>query len=111
MEDNLIKAPHIGELLKQFTTEKRTYKGAWARIQKVERSTILRYLRKPSMQIATLFTISQVLKYNFFRQIADTLPSEFPPGGNSQVEIDALKKQVEDLKKENAILRDLLKKN
>ena len=65
------------------------------------------------MLFRSLFTISQVLKYNFIRPIADALPPEYPPHALNplQAENDALKKQVDDLKKEVEILRGLMGKN
>src|SRR4051812_34816425 len=112
MSDNNIESPHIGELLKKYAAEKRIYRSGWARYQKVRDSTVLRYFKKPSMQTSTLFIISQVLKYNFFRHIADLLPPDYPPGGSMQTQIDALKKENEKLKDENALLKEMvMKKN
>jgi hypothetical protein len=113
MTNNYLQSPHIGELLKKYTADKRIYRSAWARHQSVKDSTILRYFKKPSIQISTLFTISQVLKYNFIRTVADALPPDYPPFAPNplQAEIDALKKENEDLKKEIAILRGLMKGN
>ena len=111
MDNNYIEAPHIGELLKRYSDDKRIHKSAWARHQQVLHSTVFGYFKKRSMHVSTLFTISQVLKYNFFRHIADMLPADYPPGGTMQSQIDALKKENEDLKKEVALLKELLKKN
>jgi hypothetical protein len=110
MEGSYLAAPHIGDMLKKFTKEKRTYKAAWARHQKVYYSTVQRYFKKSSMQISTLFTISQVLKYNFLRQVADALPPEFPPHADNplQAEVDALKKENAELKKEIEVLRSVI---
>jgi hypothetical protein len=110
MDNNYLQSPHIGDLLKKFTTDRRTYKSAWARHQKVYHSTVMRYFKKQSMQVSTLFTISQVLKFNFIRQVADALPAEYPPFGSNplQLENEAMKKEIEDLKKENALLKELL---
>jgi len=111
MENNYLQSPHIGEMLKKFTEEKRTHKAAWARHQQVYKSTIMRYFKKPSMQVTTLFTISQVLKYNFLRAIADALPPEYPPFDNATyTENAALKKEIEKLKDENALLKEMLLK-
>jgi hypothetical protein len=106
----LTEAPHIGEMLKKHCKEKRIYKAAWARHQKVNHATIFGYFKKKTMQVSTLFTISQVMKYNFIRQIADALPPEFPPHAANplQAEVDALKKENEKLKDEIAVLRSVI---
>jgi hypothetical protein len=108
--NNNTELPHIGELLKKHCKEKRIYKAAWARHQQIENKTVHGYFKKKTIQVSTLFTISQVLKYNFIRLVADALPPEYPPHAENplQAELDALKKENAELKKEIEVLRGVI---
>jgi hypothetical protein len=99
-------APHVGEILKKYVKKNRTYQSAWARNQGVKFQTVNSYYKRPSLQLKTLFTICQVLQYNFIREIADQLPAEFPPYADNPLreENAALKKEIEMLKHEVEIL-------
>ena len=94
-----IKSPHIGQFLRKYVKEKRIYQAAWGRRQGVTAVTIARYFKRETMKITTLFTISQVLKYNFIREIADQLPAELPPHAENPLaaENEKLKKEIERL--------------
>jgi hypothetical protein len=70
----------------------------------------VRYFKRASIDTKLLIRISQTLKYNFFRHIADMLPADYPPGGTMQQQIDALKKENADLKKEVEVLRSVIGK-
>ena len=100
MGNNLKKVPHIGEMLKKHVKAKRIYQAPWARIQGVHATTVNSYFKKPTMQVDTVFTICQVLKYNFFRDIAEELPAEFPSKTPS-----ALAVRISELEKENERLK------
>ena len=91
------KPEHIGRRLRKYVTEKRLFQSAWARAQGVNNVTIARYFKRETMKITTLFTISQVLKYNFIREIADQLPAELPPHAENPLaaENEKLKKEIE----------------
>lgn len=104
--ENIQKAPIIGARLRKYVTDNRIFQANWARAQGIDARTVARYFKRKDMRIGTLFTISQVLKHNFIREIADQLPVEFPPHAVNplQQELDALKKENEDLKKEVAVL-------
>ena len=60
------------------------------------------------MQAGTLFNICRVLKYNFIREIADSLPADFPPHTTNPLEdeVNALKKEIEMLKREIEIWKE-----
>jgi hypothetical protein len=106
------KAPNIGETLKKYCKEKRIYKAAWSRHQGVRKETITSYFKKPTMQIATLFTICQVLNYNFFRAIANALPPDMPPIEKNplQQELDNAHKEIEKLKLKIEVMEEMMRK-
>ena len=103
-------APHIGNMIKKYVKEKRLFQSGWARQQGVTPKAIAHYLKNPSMRTDTLFTICQVLNYNFFRQIADTLPATMPPETQheSRQLAEELKQEVAQLKLQVATLEKAL---
>jgi hypothetical protein len=111
MENKNLTELHIGNLIKKYVKEKRIVQAAWARNMSVDDRTVVRYFKRATMDTKRLLIISQTLKYNFFRHIADLLPPDYPPGGSMQSQIDALKKENEDLKKEITVLKDVLKRS
>ena len=102
----MIQAPHIGKLLTAFIKKNRLYQSAWARDAGISATTIAYYLKQPTMRVDTLYAISQQLKHNFLREIADTLPPELPPQApiDQSAELAALKAENEKLKIEVAAL-------
>lgn len=99
--------PHIGTMLKTYVKKKRISQAAWARAQGIRDATVMRYFKHPDMRIHTLITISKVLKYNFLKDLLDTVPADLPPFtenvleqqvGELQLENEKLKEQVELLK-------------
>jgi hypothetical protein len=73
------EVPHIGNMLKQYVKKHRIFQSGWARQQGVTTGAIAAYLKNPTMRVDTLFAVCQVLEYNFFREIANTLPVHLPP--------------------------------
>ena len=100
MPQKLNKSPEIGPRLKKYVKEKRIYQSGWARQQGISPRDVARYLKRPDMKISTLFTICQVLSYNFLREIADQLPAEFPTHTTNP-----LQQRVSDLEEENKMLK------
>ncbi|HLG36368.1 MAG TPA: helix-turn-helix domain-containing protein [Bacteroidia bacterium] len=100
MTKTFTAAPHIGKMLRKLLDEKRLFQSAWSRDQGVNKNTVAKYFKKTTMQVATLFTICQVLKYNFIREIADQLPQEFPPHAPNP-----LQQRVTELEEENKMLK------
>lgn len=102
----MLQAPHIGKLLAAFIKKNRLYQSAWARDASISATTIAYYLKQPTMRVDTLFAISQQLKHNFLRDIADTLPPDLPPIApkDQSAELTALQAENAALKIEIAAL-------
>jgi len=100
MGTEFTKSPEIGTRLRKYVKEKRIYQSGWARKQGIKARNVARYLKRPDMRISTMFTICQVLSYNFIREIADLLPPEYPP----QV-VNPLQQRVDQLEEENKMLK------
>jgi hypothetical protein len=103
--------PLIGNMLKAHVKKNRLFQSGWARQQGVHPKTIATYLKNPTMRIDTLFTICQVLEYNFFREIADALPEQLPPHpvSKNETRIIEMEQRVKDLELQNATLEKALK--
>lgn len=104
------EAPHIGNMLRAYVKKKRIFQSGWAREQGIQPKNVLAYLKRPNMRIDTLFTICQVLNYNFFKEIAAMLPSELPPATEdpSAARVKELEQRVHDLETENKVLREVV---
>ena len=100
---------HIGQRIKKFVKDNRISQAAWSRRQGVRQQVIWNYMKSQAMRIDTLFTISQQLKYNFLREIADQLPAEFPPHAVNplQQRVAELEEEIKMLKRENEVLREV----
>jgi hypothetical protein len=94
----MIEAPHTGNMLRQFVKKNRLFQSGWARQQGVLPTTIATYLKNPTLRVDTLFTICQVLEYNFFKEIANALPVHFPPKTKTENDqlVEELKQQLHD---------------
>ena len=105
---------HIGQLLLNYFEKHRTHKAALACLLQVKPTAILRYQKRDSLQISILINISHALKHNFLMDIAQELPQEYttnkPMFVEKEAEIEALRKEVEILKKEKALLLEIVKK-
>ncbi|HEX3006134.1 MAG TPA: helix-turn-helix transcriptional regulator [Bacteroidales bacterium] len=76
----------------------------------VNPSSVKGMIRRPTMHVQRLMELSEVLQYNFFREIAATLPYKEP---SYEPEIDTVKapllEQIKNLQLEISILRQTLK--
>ena len=102
--------PHIGKMLKKHVTDNRLYQAPWARKQGVKEETIVGFFKKPTMQIATLFAICQILNYNFFKAVANALPADMPHLEKNQLqeELDNLKMENEKLKIKLQVMEEIM---
>lgn len=103
-------APHIGQMLRKHVKQKRIFQSGWARKQGITAKAIGNYLKRPTMRIDTLFTICQVLEYNFFTDIAQQLPAELPPAirHENEQQFEIVKQENEQLKLQVATLKETL---
>lgn len=102
----MTKAPNIGQMLKQYVDDNRLSQAAWARRANVNYSTIIKYVKQPTMRVDTLMAVCEQLEYNFLRDIANSLPPELPPQApiDQSGELAALKAENQQLKIEIAAL-------
>ena len=93
----------------QYTKEHRTRIQGWAFQQGINSRSVQRYFKNPDMRVSTLFTISQVLEYNFIHDIAGMLPADLKHAATPQYEKSAaLEKRNEILKVRLELLKGLM---
>lgn len=71
-------------------------------------SSVHGMLKRPTIQVQKLLRLSEILKYNFFREIAQELPFEEPVIKGDEEE-KALKERIRELEIEATTLRRTLK--
>jgi transcriptional regulator with XRE-family HTH domain len=79
-----------------------------ARKLNLSATTTYNMLRKNTMQVQRLAELSEVLDYNFFREIAAALPQTEPQNLQEDPSI-VLKERIKELEMEVRILRETLK--
>lgn len=107
----LVKLPHMGTFIKNKIEQERISNAELSRRLGVTQSTINSYLEQQTLQTKTIFKLSQVLGYNLFTDLIVMLPQEIQNSNKTifQQTIDDKQKEIEDLKKEIAIYKDILK--
>ena len=104
MENKLI-APHTGNLLRSYFSEKRIHKAALARLLNKNYKSLLDLEKRSNIQTSILWALSHALKKNFFEDIARQLPESY--ASPSLLEKSQAQKIVE-LERENEILTNQL---
>lgn len=104
----------IGLMLKTFIKKRKIHKSALARKLNKSYTTLVFYLKKPSIHIEVLLEISLALKHNFFADIAALLPKDFTTEAiistEKEEQMALLEKEILMLKAERDVLMQLLKK-
>jgi hypothetical protein len=94
-------------IVKKVMQDKYVSPAELARRLAVSPATVQGMLTRPTLQVGKLIQISEVLHYNFFREIAATLPIAEP---NYEVDNTApLLEKIKALEMEIGILRQTLK--
>ena len=78
----------------------------------VHYNTVNKYLKNTSFQFTILWRISQIVNYNFLMDLGEwlSIPFETKVEKALKEQIELLQKENQDLKKENELLRELLKR-
>jgi len=75
---------------------------------KMNHSSVVGMLKRPTLQVQRLAELSELLNYNFFREIAVKLPYSEPDVVDA-TEATTLQNRVKELELEVSILRQTLK--
>ncbi|HAT67866.1 MAG TPA: hypothetical protein DCS66_25245 [Flavobacteriaceae bacterium] len=95
--------PHIGKLIRTYIKKHHIAKSAIARKMDRNRATVERLVKRPSIQLAILWEISEILQYNFIADVAAQLPNTY--GNNVPDHTLPLQEELQTLKEENKILK------
>lgn len=73
--------------------------------------SIVGMLKRPTLQVQRLAELSEVLQFNFFREIATKLPYNEPDYSvaEDRTEVESLQTRIKELELEVSILRQTLK--
>ena len=106
------KTLHLGEMLQDYLDKKNLKRSDLARWIGVAHSAIYAYQKQQSLQTDNLLRICHTLKYNFFLDIANSLPREYASSDLLVSEKDALiasqTAEILKLKHENELLKELI---
>jgi len=80
-----------------------------SRLMSANPSSVHGMLNRPTLQVQKLLKLSDILKYNFFREIAQKLPYKEPEAKKAFEEEAALKERIKELEIEATTLRRTLK--
>lgn len=95
---------NIHKLILDAMAETRMSTADLAKELGIGNSSIHYLLKKRGVQVGRLWTICEATGVNIFRQLADAIDIDNPV----DQEKEQLKKEIEDLKKEREILRDVI---
>jgi transcriptional regulator with XRE-family HTH domain len=78
----------------------------------VHYNTVNKYLKNTSFQFTILWRISQIVDYNFLMDLGQWLGIPFETQAEKALkeQIETLQKENHDLKKENELMREILKR-
>lgn len=104
--------PHIGAMVKREVERQNLTPTQVGRMLGVKSTTVTAYYKSRSMQAGLVLLLSKVLKYDFFSEIMEALPDDFPKRKDEAAleKMTNLEREIEDLKKENALMKELFKK-
>ena len=99
-------------MLKDYMSHRNLKKIDTANILGIPQSAIYTYEKSASLQTANLLRFCHALKYNFFMDIANSLPREYNHSELLVSEKDTLiasqTAEIQKLKMENELLKDLI---
>ena len=106
-----VSYPHIGQFLRQYFAKHGVNRAAVARELNVADTSTTRYLSQGSLQFGILWKISVAVNHNLLADLASRLPIPFktPREIALETELKAMQEELNALKLENKIYKELLK--
>ncbi|WP_264522247.1 helix-turn-helix domain-containing protein [Flavobacterium sp. N1994] len=108
--------PHMGTFIKNRIDEHNIRYSEIARRMNIHQSTINGYFIQETLQTRTLWKLSHALGYNLFTDLIQQLPEELQQTNKTsfqqqiQEQIQEQQQEIEALKKELAIYKEILNK-
>ena len=103
---------HIGNIIKQYIDQKNLVRTAIARQMVTPNTAIYAYEKRKYIHCQTLMRLCVAMRYNFFMDIANSMPKDF--GYNSNLvsdKDDLIAQQAAEINKltlENNLLKELI---
>jgi transcriptional regulator with XRE-family HTH domain len=106
-----VKPPHMGSFIKAKIEEQQLSYAEVCRRMNIKQPTMNGYFIQDTLQLKTLWKLCHALQYNLFSDLIRLLPETLQNTNKTsfQETISAQQQQIEDLKKEIAIYKDILK--
>ena len=106
------KTLHIGKMVQEYIDAKNFKRTMVAQILGVPNTAIYAYEKRHSLQTSNLLRICHALKYNFYMDVANSLPKEYAHSellvSEKDELIDKQAAEIQKLKLENDLLKDLI---
>lgn len=103
---------HIGNMIKNYIDRKNLKRSAIAQLLHTPNTAIYAYEKRDSLKTSTVMRICHALKYNFFMDMANSLPPEYEYNRSLSGAKDGVIKQQETeitrLNNENRLLKELI---
>jgi transcriptional regulator with XRE-family HTH domain len=103
---------HIGRMIKEYIDRHNLLRTQVARQMGTPNTAIYAYEKRDSLKTSTILRICHVLKYNFFMDMANSLPPEYGYDHNLSASKDSLisrqEAEIQKLQHENALLKELI---
>lgn len=97
---------HTGHLVWRYLIDTKQPRALLAKETNRSLTTISRQLRKPSLQVAELFEFCNVVKHNFFEDLAQKLPPEYSTAASDRAKLHAeMEEKIHQLLEENERLK------
>ena len=103
---------HVGKMLKDYMSHRNLKKSDVANSIGIPSTAVYAYEKSTSLQTGNIMRFCHALKYNFFMDIANSLPKEYTHGELYESEKDILIKTMTEennkLKHEVALLKEIM---
>ena len=103
---------HLGNYIKWHLESNKIKKQSVSDFLNVQAITLNLYFKQSSFQLSILWRISLAVKHNFLMQLGEELniPYETKAEKELKTQLELLKQENRDLKRDNELLRDILKR-
>jgi hypothetical protein len=103
---------HVGSMIKHFVDKHLLVRKEVSKKLGFYNTAIYGYEKRKSIYTDTLLNFCHALQHNFFMDIAQQLPNSYTQNHQSQkdLEIEQLKKEIEKLKHQNDLMKELFGK-
>ena len=103
---------HIGNMIKNYIDSENLKRTAIAHLMSIPNTAIYAYEKRESLKTSTVLRICHALKYNFFMDIANSLPVDYKYNRGLSIAKDVLIEQqnaeITRLTHENNLLKELI---